>query len=100
MSSSHKFLLLILILSVPLLLFVSVFQVYRYQELSREVTELRREQTELLERNKRMIANIAILSSPRRIAKLAEEVLEMEKSDSRQGVLRIVFEDHQEGPDG
>lgn len=62
-------------LSIPALLFLSVFQVYRYQRLEREVTQMREVQKELFEHNKRLIAHIAILESPRRISKLATEEL-------------------------
>ena len=74
-----RLLLLLVAISVPVLFFVSVYQVYRYNQLHREVREIQLEQKELYEKNKRMIANIAILSSPERIEKLAKEELGLER---------------------
>ena len=86
-----KVILLMLTLSVPLMLFISIHQVYRYQQLENEIDGLRNTQIELFESNKRMIANIAILGSPKRIAKIARETFRLEPEGSEEGVLRIVF---------
>lgn len=96
----RKIALFLLTLSVPVLLFFSVYQVFRYQQLQDEVAELQEQQVELFERNKRMIANIAILSSPKRIARLADEILGLKQRDPKDGVLRIVFDGEKERPDG
>jgi cell division protein FtsL len=95
-----KWVLILLTLSVPAMLFLSVFQVYRYQQLEKEVALLRESQQELFEKNKRMIANIAILSSPKRIARLARETLHLVRKDDGESVFRIVFDQEKEGPDG
>lgn len=92
--------LFLLTLSVPVLLFLSVYQVFRYQNLQDEVAELQEQQIELFEQNKRMIANIAILSSPKRIARLADEILDLRQREPKDGVLRIVFDGEEERPDG
>jgi len=86
-----KAILLLLSLSIPLMLFISIHQVYRFQLLEDEIDGLRNTQIELFESNKRMIANIAILSSPKRIAKIARETFNLEPKGSEEGVLRIVF---------
>ncbi len=95
-----KAILLILTLSVPAMFFLVSHQVYRYQLLEREVAELREEQIELFEGNKRMIANIAILSSPKRITRLARESLKLQPPDPEKNVLRIVFNRKKDSPDG
>lgn len=95
-----KLILIILTLSVPAMFFLSVYQVYRYQQLEKEVALLREMQQELFEGNKRMIANIAILSSPKRIARLAEESLKLIRKDYGDSIFRIVFDRDKEKPDG
>jgi cell division protein FtsL len=72
-------------------MFLSVHQVYRYQALERRVETLKQEQADLFERNKRMIANIAIVSSPERIEEIAEEELELSRLDPEEK-LRIIVE--------
>ncbi len=91
-----RMVLLLLTLSIPAMLFLSIHQVYRYQLLEREIEGMRNTQIELFESNKRMIANIAILSSPKRIAKIARETLRLEPDGSEEGVLRIVFRSEKE----
>jgi len=91
-----RMVLLLLTLSIPVMLFLSIHQVYRYQLLEREIEGMRNTQIELFESNKRMIANIAILSSPKRIAKIARETLKLKPNGSEEGVLRIVFRSEKE----
>jgi len=86
-----RMILILLTISIPVMLFLSIHQVYRYQVLEKEVAGLRNTQIELFESNKRMIANIAILSSPKRIAKIARESFGLEPEGAEGGVLRIVF---------
>jgi len=95
-----KLILLILTFSVPMMFFLSVHQVYRYQQLEKDVAALRETQQELFEGNKRMIANIAILSSPKRISRLAVETLNLQRNDRGTNVFRIVFDRDREKPDG
>jgi len=91
MNNMKKAIVLLLTLSVPVMLFLSIHQVYRYQQLEGEIEGLRNTQIELFESNKRMIANIAILSSPKRIAKIARESFRLEPRGAEEGVMRIVF---------
>ena len=87
----RKILIALMILSVPLSVFLSVYRVYSYQSLEREVENLKEEQADLFERNKRMIANIAIVSSPERIEQIAEEELDLSRIQPEQK-LRIVID--------
>ncbi|MFP4066281.1 MAG: cell division protein FtsL [Spirochaetaceae bacterium] len=75
-----RYLVIACILSVPIALFVNVWQSYRYESLQRETVRLERAQEEAIERNKRLIAGIAVLRSPARIQDLAESELELERS--------------------
>ena len=59
------------------LLLLNVWQSYRYEMLDREVTELEDTQEEIVEENKRTIAQITALLSPTRIRTLATEELGM-----------------------
>lgn len=70
-----RLLVFLCVLAVPIALFFNVWQSYRYAELSAEVNALEAEQREAFERNKRLIAGIAVLRSPERIARIAEEHL-------------------------
>ncbi len=92
----------LLALSVPLMIFLTVHQVYSYQVLEQRVREMKEEQADLFEKNKRMIANIAIMSSPARIEEIAREKLELESLDSEKK-LRIIVKRRtrpKEGGDG
>jgi cell division protein FtsL len=77
----------ILIVLIPVLLFANVYQAFRYSQLEREVAELEVEQRELLEENKRTILAISLLTSPERIAELAEEHLGLERIDPERLLL-------------
>jgi cell division protein FtsL len=72
--------LIVLAAGVPLLFFSNTWQVYRHEQVEAEVRALEEEQKELLERNKRLIAAIAVLTSPDRVATLAERELELSRA--------------------
>jgi len=74
-----KLLLLFLVATVPGIIFLTVRQVFTYNRIDKEVRSLILDQRDLFEQNKRMVANLSILSSPGRIDLLAEETLELEK---------------------
>ena len=59
------------------LLLLNVWQSYRYEMLDREVTLLEERQEEIVEANKRTIADITSLLSPTRIRRIATERLGM-----------------------
>ena len=71
---------LILLCTVPALVFLNVWEVFRFEELKSTVITLEAEQKEWLEKNKRMITGITVLNSPARIDMLAREELELEKT--------------------
>ena len=87
-----------LVLIIPALLFVSVWQSYRYDMLNREVVELELTQKEIFEKNKKIVMGIEFLKSPFRINKIADEDLELEKiSPDRMLRIDITGKDRQDG---
>jgi len=59
------------VLTIPFFLGLAAWQSVRYAELDREVRRLEAAQEDWLESNKRLIANIAVLSSSSRIGQVA-----------------------------
>lgn len=79
MNGSIRHIVLVsLVVIVPVLFVVNVWQSYRYVRLERSMEAVRAEHLQLLEENKRMIVGIAGLRSPARIRELAEEDLSLE----------------------
>jgi hypothetical protein len=81
---------LILLCTVPALVFLNVWEVFRYEELKSTVRSLEAEQKEWLEKNKRMITGLAVLNSPARIDMLAKEELKLEKTGMGD-IIRILL---------
>ena len=75
-----KYLLLYLVVvTIPLLLGLIVWQSNRYQSLNRELNRLDQVQSEWIESNKRLIAGITEYSSPARIEHIARNQLNLRK---------------------
>ena len=74
--------------SIPALLILDNYQTKRYQNIEREVTELEKKQSELVEQNKQLITDISVLSSSDRIEKIAENELDMHKAESDE-IVRV-----------
>lgn len=70
--------------------FLNTWQGYRYERLEAEVETLERDQKDWLERNKRIIAGLAVLSSPNRIARLAESELNLRRIGPQE-TAKVVF---------
>ncbi|MEW5815234.1 MAG: cell division protein FtsL [Spirochaetota bacterium] len=70
-----KKIVFLFLFTVPLLVFLNVWQTFRFMQIKNEVVFLGNEQREWLERNKRMIAGIAVLDSPARLDQLAGQYL-------------------------
>ena len=66
---------------VPALIFLNVWQSFRYTRVREEIARLEALQKEWREANRRLIAGIAVYESPGRINALAEEELELEKAE-------------------
>lgn len=91
--------LFLLLASIPLLLFAGVWQVYSFQRLETEVSDLEAQQNGWFEENKRKIIGIEYLSSPRRLDQIAREELELEKPESKD-VIRVVVPRERGDSDG
>jgi cell division protein FtsL len=61
------------------LLFLNTWQGYRFESLKREVRAMEEEQRDWLEQNKKLVAAVAVLSSPERILRIAEKELRLKK---------------------
>ncbi len=86
-------------LTLPVFVFLNVLQVFHHRQVRSEIASLETEQLEWLEKNKRVLAGIAVLSSPERIDNLARD-LGLQKNP-RGRVLYILFNgDRREGEDG
>jgi len=67
------------VISIPLLLGLIVWQSNRYQNLYREIKRIEQTQAEWVESNKRLIADIAEYSASQRIEHIAQNQLGLRK---------------------
>jgi len=79
-----------IVLTVPMLFYLEVWQVARYRELTEEISVLEKEQENWIDQNKKILADISVLRSPERIERLAVEQLGLEPLDPEK-ILRITF---------
>jgi cell division protein FtsL len=70
-----------LVVTIPLSLYIAAWQSERYSDLRREIKTLSARQEELIESNRRLIAEIAVLSSSSRIERIAQSDLGLEKKE-------------------
>ena len=85
------FLLYLAIITITLLLGLNAWQSSRYTSLQSEIKRLEEAQDEWVESNKRLIAGIAVLSSPKRIEHIAQTELDLQKI-LPENVLQIKIE--------
>jgi cell division protein FtsL len=76
---AKKILLYFVVLSIPLALMGAAWQGERYASLQTEVRRLAETQEKVIEDNRRLIAEITVLSSSARIEKIAQTSLGLEK---------------------
>lgn len=76
-----------LLLLFPVLLCLNVWQSFRYQQLESDLVELQKQQLDLVEKNKRALAAVAVFSSPSRVGVLAEENEDLFKADAADIIL-------------
>jgi cell division protein FtsL len=96
----RRFILLyFLALTLPLFLGVSVWQSKKYAVLQREVRGLEVIQEEWIESNKRLIAGIALFSSPDRIERIAAKELGLTRKQPEE-ILQIRIENGRGRIDG
>jgi cell division protein FtsL len=78
-----------MVISIPLGFGLVVWQSARYSQLAFEVQALNERQEERIEDNKRLIADVAVLSSSARIEKDAKTKLGLEKKNP-EDVLQVI----------
>ncbi|MDR2069640.1 MAG: cell division protein FtsL [Spirochaetaceae bacterium] len=94
----QRMILYFVTLTIPLFLGLTVWQATRYAELKQEVKALEAIQEEWIESNKRLIVGIAVLSSPERIAYIAERELGLSKKQPEEVLqVRIKRTNHADG---
>ncbi|MBQ9239301.1 MAG: cell division protein FtsL [Treponema sp.] len=67
---------------IPSLLIINALQAGRYEKLEAEVIQIEQKQETLVERNKKLVSDISILSSADRIERRATEDLGMRKAET------------------
>lgn len=83
-----KFFFFLLIVAVPLMLCLYAVQARQYTILTNEIKDLEKKQEKLIEENKKLVSDIAVLSSADRIEKIAVEELGMHKADT-EDIVRV-----------
>jgi cell division protein FtsL len=71
------------------LLFLNTWQGYRFESLKRDVQAMEAEQRDWLEQNKKLVAAVAVLSSPERIQRIAEKDLAL-RTPERAALATVV----------
>jgi len=80
------------VLTIPLFLGIAAWQATRYTQLERDVRRLEAAQEDWAESNRRLIANIAVLSSSSRIGQVAVNDLGLQRMRP-EDVLQIRIEE-------
>ncbi len=83
-----KVLICLFVLAIPAMLCVYAVQARQYTILTKEVRELEKKQEKLIEENKKLVSDIAVLSSADRIEKIAVEELGMHKAET-EDIVRV-----------
>ena len=83
-----KILAVLFTLFIPLFLFAVVLQSSRYPSVERDLADYNKEQSKIIDENKKKISGISILSKPERIERIAVEELKMRKALSAE-ILRV-----------
>jgi len=80
------------VLTIPVFLGLAAWQSVRYTQLERDVRRLEAAQEDWVESNRRLIANIAVLSSSSRIGQVAVNYLGLSRMQP-ENVLQIRIEE-------
>ena len=75
----RRILLVVVVCSVPALMFLNAWQVFRFGQALDEIRELERAQRELIEENKNTLVGIEVLSSPSRLEEIVSGMDDIEK---------------------
>jgi len=90
-----KMIIIILTIIVPLMFFLEIWGVFYVQRVTDNIGKLETTQNEWLDKNKKLIAAIAVYSSPERVEKLAKDELGLMKI-SPDKILKIILSDEKE----
>ncbi len=86
----RKTVILFMLITIPFSAFMTVQQVFKNEQIQKEVRTVTEKQRTLFEKNKQMLTNIAILRSPERIGELAKDVLHLKQlSDKKMTFVEI-----------
>ena len=85
------FLLYVVVFTIPLFLGLTVWQSAQYSNLERQTKYLEEDQEKLVEKNKRLIADIAVLTSSERVENIALNDLRLTKIEP-ENVLQVWIE--------
>jgi hypothetical protein len=66
--------ILLIIFVIPVLLYLNVWQAFRYRVVETEIGLLEEQQQEWIEKNKKIIVGIEVLGAPSRVDTLAAEI--------------------------
>jgi len=80
----------LMLISVPLLIFLQVLQGYRYTIALEKLDSLEAMQLEKLEKNRRVLAGIAVYDAPARIYRIARDLLKLEEAEPER-VLQVTL---------
>ena len=84
----YKIFITLVAVSVPVMLCLYAIEAKKYTTLKKEVSDLETKQEKLVEENKKLVSDIAVLSSADRIEKIASEELGMHKAES-EDIVRV-----------
>lgn len=83
-----KIFICLVVLSIPCMLCLYAAQARKYTALTSEIKELERKQEKLIEDNKKLVSDIAVLQSADRIEEIAVEELKMHKAET-EDIVRV-----------
>ncbi len=90
-----RILSVLILLSIPSLMMLQIFQAYRYVTVREEMVAAESRQKDLLEKNRRLQAGIAVYDAPERIYGVAVDSLGL-KNAAPEDVLQVRFPENPE----
>ena len=94
-----KKLILLIILTIPVLLYLNVWQAFRYRVVETEIELLEGQQQEWIEKNKKIIVGIEVLGAPERVDILAAEIGGLNRNNTP-AAIRVKLDDSRGGNSG
>ena len=91
--------ILMIILVIPVLLYLNVWQAFRYRVVETEIGLLEEQQQEWIEKNKKVIVGIEVLGAPSRVDTLAAEIDGLRRNDLPTAI-RVKVDDSGGGTNG